>query len=93
MNIRSIQVISRTITHIHPSGGADHQHIVRYKWVDASGGVGDDDKPTMVGWIDNKKGLAYVGAGSNRVPVASCTLCQVSPSCARVRTGTGQTTF
>lgn len=61
---------SRTITHIRLSGGTEHQHIVRYVWVDASGGVGDDDKPTMVDWIDNKKGLAYVGTGSNRVPVA-----------------------
>ena len=61
---------ARTITHIRLSGGNEHQHIVHFRWVDASGGVGDDDKRSMVDWIDNKKGLAYVGTGSYRVPVA-----------------------
>lgn len=58
------------ITHIRLVGGTEHQHIVRYKWVNASGGVGDDDKPTMVDWIDNKKVLPVVGTGASRVPVA-----------------------
>lgn len=60
---------SLTITHIRLSGGTDHQHIVRYKWVDASGAGGDDDKPTMVNWIDNKNVTAYVGTGAGRVRV------------------------
>jgi hypothetical protein len=60
---------TRTITHIRLSGGTEHQHIVRYKWVDAAGATGDNDKPTMVDWIENKNGQAYVGTGSNRVAV------------------------
>lgn len=60
---------SLTITHIRLSDGTEHQHIVRYKWVDSSGSTGDNDKPAMVDWIENKGGLAFVGTGSSRVEV------------------------
>lgn len=44
--------------------------IVRYKWKSVSDSdTGDSDKPTLVDWIDSKKGTAYVGSGSSRVHV------------------------
>lgn len=59
------------ITHIRMSeGGSTEAHIIRYKWREPNDGkVGDSDKPTMVDWIDNKNGSAYVGSGSDRVQV------------------------
>lgn len=59
------------ITHVRLEGfPEDHQHITSYKWVnEADSGTGTSNKPTMVEWIDVKKGRAYVGAGSSRVEV------------------------
>ncbi|GLB69502.1 DUF3892 domain-containing protein [Arthrobacter mangrovi] len=59
------------ITHVHVEGTTeDHRHITKYRWVNSSDGkTGTSDKPTMVHWIDVKKGRAYVGAGASTVPV------------------------
>lgn len=47
-----------------------HEAIVRYKWVeDGTSNSRDNDKPTLVDWLDNKNVKAYVGSGSNRVAV------------------------
>ena len=61
------------ITHIRMSnGGTTHQHITHYRWKNLStGAVDSSDKPSMVDWIDNKQGTAYVRSGSNRVGVGT----------------------
>lgn len=63
--------MSVEITHVrYGSTNKTHETIIRYKWrEDGTGNVGDNDKPTMVDWIDNKNGKAYVGSGSSRVSV------------------------
>ena len=63
MSVRITQV------HLEP-GYSDHEHIASYKWVNESdGSTGESNRSTMVDWIDNKKGRAYVGTGSERVAV------------------------
>lgn len=59
------------ITHIRfGSTARTEDQIVRYKWKNVSdGNTGDSDKSTLVDWIDNKNGTAYVGSGSSRVNV------------------------
>jgi hypothetical protein len=58
----------RTITHIRQTGPR-HQHIERYVWVNSIGAGDASDRPTMIDWIENEGGTAYVGTGSNRVPI------------------------
>ncbi|SKB72246.1 Protein of unknown function [Arthrobacter sp. 31Cvi3.1E] len=59
------------ITHVRIEGfPEDHQHITSYKWInEADNGTGTSNKPTMVEWIDVKKGRAYVGTGPSKVEV------------------------
>lgn len=59
------------ITHVrYGSTEKTESTIAQYKWRNPSdGNVGSSDKPTMVDWIDNKGGHAYVGNGSSRVDV------------------------
>ncbi|BCW58509.1 DUF3892 domain-containing protein [Arthrobacter sp. StoSoilB20] len=59
------------ITHVHIEGyPEDHLHITSYKWInEADNNTGTSNKPTMVEWIDVKKGRAYVGTGSSKVEV------------------------
>jgi len=58
------------ITHVHLDGGNGHEHITKYQWRDlGDGNTGQSDKPTMVDWIDNRNGRAYVGNGTDRVAV------------------------
>lgn len=61
------------ITHIRLSSGIqDHEHITDYKWTSLNDGdVGTSSKATLVDWIDNKSGTAYVGSGSRRVEVGT----------------------
>lgn len=63
--------MSVEITHVrYGSTSKTHETITHYKWRSLSDGdVGSSDKPTMVDWIENKNGTAYVGSGSNRVNV------------------------
>jgi hypothetical protein len=63
--------MSVQITHVrYGSTPKTEATIVRYKWVeDGTGKVDDSDKPTMVDWIDNKNGKAFVGSGAQRVNV------------------------
>ena len=65
--------MSVEITHVRYSGyDKSHEAIVRYKWRDqSSGAVGDADKPTMVDFIDNNDGEAYVGSGTSRAEVGT----------------------
>ncbi|GAA3663778.1 DUF3892 domain-containing protein [Microbacterium marinilacus] len=59
------------ITHIRFGGTQrTHDEIVRYKSRDNSNGkTYEDDKPSLVAWVDEDGNNAYVGSGSNRVPV------------------------
>jgi hypothetical protein len=63
--------MSVTITHVrYGRTPKTESTMVRYKWRgDSDGSVGENDKPTMVDWIENKNGKAYVGTGSSRVNV------------------------
>jgi hypothetical protein len=62
--------MSIEITHIRLSGGSGHEHIVSYRWRNASdGNVGTSDKPTMVAWVDRPENRAYVGIGAGRSEV------------------------
>lgn len=58
------------ITAVRMSGGTQHEHITTYRWVNHQDGeTGDTGKATMVDWIENKGGVAYVGSGASRVSV------------------------
>lgn len=59
------------ITHIRfGSTEKTESTIVLYRWRNPSdGNTGDSDKPTMVDWISNKNGKAFVGSGTQRVEV------------------------
>ncbi|QBE48240.1 DUF3892 domain-containing protein [Leucobacter triazinivorans] len=61
------------ITHVRfGSTSRTEDQFVRYKWKNVSdGNTGDSDKPTLVDWIDNKNGTAYVGSGPSRVNVGA----------------------
>jgi hypothetical protein len=65
--------MSVEITHVrYESSTHDHETIIRYKWRDPGDGqVGDNDKPSMVDFLDNKNGKAHVGSGSSRVEVGT----------------------
>lgn len=59
------------ITHVRYGGVTRTESaIVSYKWRNPSdSSVGSSDKPTLVDWIDNKGGQAYVGSGAARAEV------------------------
>jgi hypothetical protein len=59
------------ITHVRFNGYTrSEKTIVRYQWFSPSDGKsGDNDKPSMVEFIDDKKGEAYVGSGPTKVAV------------------------
>jgi hypothetical protein len=63
--------MSVEITAIRMSpGGSRHEHITDYRWVSREDSdTGDSSKATMVDWIDNKNGIAYVGSGTHQVRV------------------------
>ncbi len=58
------------ITARHMVGGTDHEHIASVKWenVDNSN-TGESTRATMVDWIKNKGGKAYVKDGGGKVGV------------------------
>lgn len=60
------------ITHVRLSAtGVAHEHITDYRWRSLSDSeVNSSSKATMVDWIDNRGGTAYVGSGDSRVDVA-----------------------
>jgi len=58
------------IIEIRKPGGAQniHEAISDYKWVNEDDGkVGVSDRPTMVDWVENKSGYAYVKDASGTV--------------------------
>lgn len=61
------------ITHVRfGSTTKTEDEIVSYKWKSLNDGdVGQSDKATLVDWIDNKSGTAYVGSGAQRVHVGT----------------------
>jgi hypothetical protein len=65
--------MSIQITHVRFSGyEKTHQTIVRYKWMNtADGATGDNDKPSMVAFVDGKQNAVVVGSGSRTVQVGS----------------------
>ncbi|MBF4512272.1 DUF3892 domain-containing protein [Plantibacter sp. VKM Ac-2885] len=65
--------MSIEITHVR-FGSTPHTHeaIVKYKWREIeSGDVGENDKPSLVAWVDKPNALAFVGSGASRVRVGS----------------------
>ncbi|MBG0717567.1 DUF3892 domain-containing protein [Microbacterium sp. 2C] len=71
LGLGSIMAIE--ITHVRfGSTKKTEDEIVKYKWKNVSTGkVGENDKPSLVAWVDDKTNTAYVGSGANRVNVAS----------------------
>ncbi|MCZ0710581.1 DUF3892 domain-containing protein [Microbacterium paraoxydans] len=65
--------MSIQITHVRYSGyEKTHQTIVRYRWANTDGGAtGDNDKPSMVAFVDGKKNTVVVGSGSSTVQVGA----------------------
>ncbi|AYG03883.1 DUF3892 domain-containing protein [Gryllotalpicola protaetiae] len=63
--------MSIEITHVrYGSTVKTHETIVRYKWKGIEDGkVGENDKLSLVTWIDSEGGKAFVGSGANRVQV------------------------
>jgi len=62
------------ITHVRMSqGGSRHEHIVSVQWTDEAASKTDasDVYPSMVDYIDNKNGKAYVFDGQYRVEVGT----------------------
>lgn len=61
------------ITHVRfGSTKRTEDEIVRYRWRSVEDGeVNESDKLTLVDWIDNKNGKAYVGNGAQRVSVGT----------------------
>lgn len=58
------------ITARHMVGGTQHEHIASVKWEDVdTHNTGESTRETMVDWIKNKKGKAYVKDGSSKVAV------------------------
>jgi len=59
------------ITHVRYSGSYKaHETITAYKWTNHQDNTsGSSDKPTMVDWIDNKGGSAYVRGGGSQAAV------------------------
>ncbi|MGD0742094.1 MAG: DUF3892 domain-containing protein [Acidimicrobiales bacterium] len=59
------------ITAIHLVGGTRHEHIASVRWVNPSSQeTGSSTRETMVDWIENKGGAAFVTDGQNTVSVA-----------------------
>ena len=49
------------ITHVRLSGGTGHEHITRLWWVNpVSGKTDDNTRATIVSWIEDKDGEAFV---------------------------------
>ncbi|MFZ4841133.1 DUF3892 domain-containing protein [Mycetocola saprophilus] len=59
------------ITHVRFNDTrATEAEIIRYKWRDLStNAVGDNDKPSLVAWVDVPSNSAVVGSGRNQVQV------------------------
>ena len=59
------------ITHRHMVGGTQHEHVASVMWVDTadSSKTGTSDLATVVDWIKNKNGEAFVRSGANTVRV------------------------
>ncbi|GGB90104.1 DUF3892 domain-containing protein [Knoellia flava] len=56
-------------THIHLSGGTQHQHITHLWWVNpGTGATGDNTRAALVAWIEQGN-AAFVGTGADRVQV------------------------
>ncbi len=58
--------MNREITHVrYGSTSKTFESIVRFKWREIAGtGAGDDDKPTMVKWVDTQGNDAWVSGGT-----------------------------
>ena len=59
------------ITHVRFGGTTRTESaITNFKWKnDSTGATGESTKASMVDWIENKNGKAYVGTGAARVSV------------------------
>jgi hypothetical protein len=58
------------ITARHMVGGYQHQHIAEVRWTNpADGTTGVNSRESMVDWIQNKGGQAFVTDGTNTIAV------------------------
>lgn len=58
------------ITGRHMVGGQFHQHIAEVRWINpATDATGQNSRETMVDWIKNKGGQAFVSDGPHQVAV------------------------
>lgn len=73
--------MSIQVTHVRFNGSIKtHESIVRYKWKsDQDGNVGDNDKPSMVAFIDDAKGAVHTGTGANSAAVGVVREANVQP--------------
>ena len=71
--------IQITATRLSP-GGTRHEHITDCRWRDrTNGNVDDSTKATLVRWIDNESGVAYVGSGADQAQVGTVHPCGGTP--------------
>ena len=67
--------MSIKITAIHLEDGQGHEHISKLRWINpADGNTGTSSRETIVAWIENQNGKAYVeDQHGNRVDVGVVT--------------------
>ncbi|MBO9046047.1 DUF3892 domain-containing protein [Curtobacterium flaccumfaciens pv. flaccumfaciens] len=65
--------MSIRITHIRLANGVrDHEHISHVRWVAiGTGEVGSGTTSSVVVWIDDSNGRAYVGSGAEQTQVGT----------------------
>lgn len=62
--------MSIRITHVRFTGGVrDHEHISHVAWTSNDTQSQTNSRAEIVSWIDNEKGVAYVGTGAQQVRV------------------------
>lgn len=73
VRLRLGKMMAIEITHVRfGSTKKTEDKIVRYRWKNVSTGkIGENDKPSLVAWVDDTTSTAYVGSGVNRVNVTS----------------------
>jgi len=58
------------VTAVHMAGGDRHEHIAEVKWTNPqTQATGSSTTATMVDWLENQNGQAYVSDGTNTVNI------------------------
>jgi hypothetical protein len=62
--------MSIRITHVRFAGDVrDHEHITHVTWTSSNTASQANSRAEIVSWIDDQKGVAYVGTGAQQVQV------------------------